>query len=73
MEDGDEASESVKCSSLKPEAMNHKKIDINDDLERQSIHDFMAPKSPIKTCSLQILGLPAANPAYPLTCSKPFL
>jgi hypothetical protein len=26
-----------------------------------------------KTCSLQQpLGLPAANPAYPLTCSNPF-
>jgi hypothetical protein len=23
------------------------------------------------TCSLQPLGLPAANPAYPLTCSNP--
>jgi len=25
----------------------------------------------VKTCSLQPLGLPAANPAYPLTCSNP--
>ena len=24
-----------------------------------------------KNCSLQTLGLPAANPAYPLTCSNP--
>ena len=26
----------------------------------------------VYTCSLQPLGLPAANPAYPLTCSSPF-